>query len=306
MPDSPDHLNYEEYWAHPTFSALGVDQGYIVEKNIVTAEDLLQRFSGLEPFELALGINNKIIANKLNTIYSFPKPFLLCKTRHDKQNNKMLYFLLEADKPFPFRYVWEDDVLSFDFTGIVFNEDEIKTIELCAVENDFQLSRHDRDPKPYSGLAFLWENFPVGGPEKITETLLEKAAASPPVAAEDHSPKKDMASPNKKRRENTELRWKEQFSVGVAAAVFCLEQYQKTGKPVTKEEYKAALRAQGHDALMVEAEAFFRKLVPPEVLHRGDWLRFLSFSYENLPPVLTIFQGGGFHILSLSRFFDSS
>lgn len=96
MPDNSDHPNYEEYWPHPTFSALGVDQGYIVEKNIVTAEDLLQRFSGLEPFELALGINNKILADKLDKMYSFPKPFLLCKTRHDTQNDRMLYFLLEA------------------------------------------------------------------------------------------------------------------------------------------------------------------------------------------------------------------
>jgi hypothetical protein len=270
MSDNSDHPNYEEYWPRPTFSALGVDQGYIIEKNIVTAEDLLQRFSGLEPFELALGIKNKIIAGRLDKIYSFPKPFLLCKTRHDKQSDKMLYFLLEADTPFPFRYVWEDDTLSFDFTGIVFKEDEIKTIELCAVENDFQLSRHDGAPQPYGRLAFLRENFPVGGPEKITEELPEKAVTPPSVAAETRSSKKDMASPNKKRRENSELRWKEQFSVGIALALFCAEQHRKTGKPVTREEYRAALRKEGLPPLMAEAEVIFRKLMPLELLHRGD------------------------------------
>ena len=270
MSDNTDYPNYEEYWPYSAFSALGVDQGYIIEKKIVTAEELLQRFSGLEPFELALGINNKIIAGKLDKIDNFPKPFLLCKTRHDKQNNRMLYFLLDANNPFPFRYVWEDDAVSFDFTGIVFKEDEIKNIELCAVENDFQLSRHDKAPKPYAQLALLRENFPVDGPENIIKTLLEKTAAPPSTAAEERSPKKDMTQPNKMRREKSELRWKKQFSAGVAAAVFCLEQYKKTGNPVTKEEYNSALRAQKHDVLMVEAETFFRTLMPSEVLHRGD------------------------------------
>jgi len=65
--------NYEEYWTYPTFSALGVDQGYIVEKNIVTAEELLVRFSGFEPFELAFGINNKIISGKVDRIVETPR-----------------------------------------------------------------------------------------------------------------------------------------------------------------------------------------------------------------------------------------
>ena len=64
MSDDSNHPNYEEDWPYPTFSALGVDQGYIIEKSVVTAEELLTRFSGLEPFELALGINGKILARK--------------------------------------------------------------------------------------------------------------------------------------------------------------------------------------------------------------------------------------------------
>lgn len=265
MSDNSDRPNYEKYWPQPTFSALGVAQGYIVEENIVTAEQLLQRFSGLEPFELALSINNKIAAHKHGTLYSFPKPFLLCKSRHDKYNDRMLHFLLEADKLFPFSYTWTDDALSFDFTGIVFKEDEIKTIELCAVEYDFQLSHPDAAPKPYGRLAFLRENFPEDGPESVIETLMKKPAEPAPPKG-----KKDMTKPNEKRRERTELRWKKQFSIGVAAAVFCFEHYQKTEKPVTRDEYKAALGERGYGLLMVEADELFRKIMPPEVLHRGD------------------------------------
>lgn len=270
MSDNSDRPNYEEYWSHPTFSALGVDQDYIIAENIVTAEELLKLFCGFEPFELALGINNKIAAQKMDKLYDFPKPFLLCKTRHDKHNGKMLYFLLEADQVFPFRYTWADDALSFDFTGIVFKESEIGTIELCAIEHDFQLSRHAEAPKPYGYLAFLLENFPVDGPENLIEALTQNVAEPSSLAAENGKPKKDMTRPNEKRRERTESRWKEQFSVGVAAAIFCLEHYRETGNPVTREEYKAALRQQGCESLMVEADALFRKLMPPEVLHRGD------------------------------------
>ena len=281
MSDNSDQPNYEEYWSPPTFSALGVDQGYIIEEKIVTAEELLKRFSGFEPFELALGINNKIIASKSGSIYSFPKPFLLCKTRHDKPNDRMLYFLLEADRVFPFRYTWTDDTLSFDFTGIVFKESDINTVELCAVEHDFQLSRHDESPKPYVRLAFLLENFPVDGPQNLIEALTrnvveplpvaaENVAAPSPVAPEDGKPKKDMTKANEKRREKTETRWKEQFSVGIATAVFCFEHYQKTGKPVIRDDYEAALIERGYAPLMIEADTIFRKLMPPEVLHRGD------------------------------------
>lgn len=270
MSDNSNQPNYEKYWPHPTFSTLGVEQGYIIEKNIVTVEELLIRFSGFEPFELALGINNNIISHKLDRICDFPKPFLLCKTRHDKHNDRMLYFLLEANSLFPFRYTWEDDVLSFDFTGIVFKEDEIRTIELCAVENDFQLSRHDKAPKPYAQLAFLRDNFPMGGPETLIESLMQTiTTAPPPIAPKSSSSTKDMSRTNEKRHENMEARWKKQFSAGVAAAVFCLEQYQKTGTPVTRKEYEAALRKRGYESLLIEADALFRQLVPPEVLHRG-------------------------------------
>jgi hypothetical protein len=99
---------------------------------------------------------------------------------------------------------------------------------------------------------------------------MEKVAAAQPVAAKKRSSPKDMNRANEKRRENVEKRWKEQFSVGVAAAVFCLEQARKTGKPVTQKEYRAILRERGYDAFMVEAEEIFRKLMPPEALHRGD------------------------------------
>jgi hypothetical protein len=247
-----------------------VEQGYIVEKKIVTAEELLARFSGFEPFELALGINNKIIAGKLDRVYDFPKPFLLCKTRYDKHNGRTLYFLLEANNFYPFRYTWSDDVLSFDFTGIVFKEHEIGNIEYCAVEYDFKLSHYENAPKSYSRLPFLRERFPVDGPDALITSLMETIATSQPIAPKRRSSKKDMHMPNEKRRENTEKRWKEQFSIGVAAAVICMEQYVKTGKPVTQKEYRAALRERGHEAFMIEAEELFRKFMPPEALRRGD------------------------------------
>ncbi len=231
---------------------------------------MLVRFSGFEPFELALGINNKIISGKLGKTYAFPQPFLLCKTRYDKVNDKTLYFLLEADTIFPFRYTWSDDTLSFDFTGIVFQEREIGDIEHCAVEPDFQLRHHENAPQSYNRLPFLREKFPVNGPDALIASLMEKIAAAQPVAAKKRGSPKDMNRANEKRRENVEKRWKEQFSVGVTAAILCLEQYQKTGKSMTQKEYRAALRERGYEAFMVEAEEIFRRLMPPEALHRGD------------------------------------
>lgn len=270
MSDDANHPNYEEYWPYPTFFALGVEQGYIIEKSVVTAEELLTRFSGLEPFELALGINGKILARKLNRVHNFPQPFLLCKTRYDKYQDRMLYFLLEADRVFPFHYAWTDDELSFDFTGIVFKENEIGTVEFCAVEYDFQLSRPDKAPKPYGRPAFLLDNFPVNGPGNLIEALMQNVPEPSPIAAEEGKPKKDMTRANEKRREKTESRWKEQFSVGIAAAVFCFEHYQKTGKPVTRDDYMTALIERKYASLMIEADTVFHKLMPPEMLHRGD------------------------------------
>jgi len=197
----------------------------------------------------------------------------LCKTRFDHYQSRTYYFLRPADFLFPFKYAWQDDMLSFDFTGIVFKKKAIASIEYGAVEYDFLLRRHDKAPQPYGRHVFLLERFPVDGPDALIASLMEKVAVSPPppITEERRSPpKKDMSKANAKRRENTEARWKEQFSVGVAAAVFCLEEFRKTGKPVTQKEYKAALQERGHGAFMIEAEELFRKLMPPEALHRGD------------------------------------
>lgn len=160
----PDQGNYTDYWPYPTFSTLGVDQQYIVETAIIPAEDLLRRFSGFEPFEMALAINNSILFPKLNKPCDFPRPFLLCKTRRDTANNRPAYFLLEALDLFPFQYRWENDNLIFDFTGIVFKESDILTLELSAVENDFSLPHVQNAPKAYRKLSFLKEYFPEEGP----------------------------------------------------------------------------------------------------------------------------------------------
>lgn len=161
-------------------------------------------------------------------------------------------------------------MVSFDFTGIVFKESEIGNIEYCANNDDFRLPRHDKAPQPYGRLTFLREKFPVDGPESLIELLMKEMVVPPPVAKGSRNSQKDMRSANELRRKNVEERWKSQFSIGVAAAVFCLEQQQKTGKPVTRKEYEAALKERGYALLMVEAESLFRKLMPPEVLHRGD------------------------------------
>jgi len=277
MSKNSNQPNYEQYWRIPTFSVLGVDQGYIIVEKIVTAKELLARWGSFEPYELALAINDDIVCQKTGAIRTFPPPFLLYKTRVDQAQRRTYHFLLPADFLFPFKYAWQNDTLTFDFTGIVFKEDDIRNIELCAVDNDFQLGHHENAPQPYRHSAFLRENFPVDGPDTLIASLMEKISVSSPITEEAIGPKKnmskakkDMRSANETRRENVEKRWKEQFSIGVVAAVFCLEQHRKTGKPVMQKEYRAALQKHGLASFMVEAEELFRKLMPPEVLHRGD------------------------------------
>ena len=220
----PNQGNYTDYWPYPTFSTLGVDQQYIVETAIIPAEDLLRRFSGFEPFEMALAINNSILFPKLNKPCDFPRPFLLCKTRRDTANNRPVYFLLEALDLFPFQYRWENDNLIFDFTGIVFKESDILTLELSAVENDFNLPHAQRAPKAYRRLSFLKEYFPEEGPKTVIEALLQEISTA---QKGEHTTgpvqKKDMSKANEKKRSHTEARWKQQFSSGIAAALFCLE-----------------------------------------------------------------------------------
>jgi len=77
MSDKSNQPNYEQYWPRPTFSVLGVDQGYIVEQNIYTAEEVLVRWGSFEPYELALGINDHILRGKTDEICTFPQPFFV-------------------------------------------------------------------------------------------------------------------------------------------------------------------------------------------------------------------------------------
>lgn len=135
----PDFSSYLDYWPNPTFTALGLEQGYIIANHIVTAADVLKIFSSMEPFELATAINNSILFHKLDKIYDFPRPFLLCKTRYDDANDRMLYFLLENEELYPFSYEWTDGGLSFDFRGLVFQESIIREIEYSAFNLDFNL-----------------------------------------------------------------------------------------------------------------------------------------------------------------------
>lgn len=266
----PDFSSYLDYWPNPTFTALGLEQGYIIANHIVTASDVLKIFSSMEPFELAIAINNSILFHKLDKIYDFPRPFLLCKTRYDDANDRMLYFLLENEELYPFSYEWTDGGLSFDFRGLVFQESIIREIEYSAFNLDFNLKPKADTPAPYARLPFLKEQFPPEGPEKCIATLMRQVVESQTTAKPKASAKNNLERANDVRQNNAGERWKKQFSSGIAATLFCMEEYRKTGKPVTRKEYTAALNADGHAPLMVEAEGFFRNLLPKEMLHRGD------------------------------------
>lgn len=137
----------------------------------------------------------------------------------------------------------------------------------------FLLWRDAKAPKAYNHLAILREQFSPEGPVPAKELTPapQEGQESPVVPAEEPAKlRKDMTKANEARREKIEARWKDQFPIGVALTLFCLQQYGKTGKPVTQKEYEAALRQQGYDSLMIEAGEVFRKLMPPEILHRGD------------------------------------
>jgi len=283
VPDPNDSHRTETYWLTSVLPDVDTSDAYAIENDIITADELLERWGTFEPYELALAINDEIRCRKKSQHYSFPITYLLYKSRRDQDQDKLVHFLRFSYEPFPFHYAWKGDTLSFDFSGIVFKKMDVINFE--HQKPMLLLQRDTNAPKPYNHLAVLREKFPVSNPIADTSPSpanTEKLPLGPvggngatseaePVPAEPIvKPKKDMSNPNTKRLEKSEGRWKDQFSLAVTLTKFSLERYAETGKPVTKREYKAMLVREKLPALMVEAETIFRKVMPQEILDRGD------------------------------------
>lgn len=267
MPDNSEKYRNETYWLTSVLPSVDIAEAYDIEGDILTADELLERWSMFEPYELALAINDEIRCRKHGPHNNFPITYLLCKSRIDPETDRPVHFLRFTYEPFPFTYTWSGDTLSFDFTGIAFKRFHVVNFEHG--KPAFLLPRYAHAPKPYNHLAVLREQFPVSGlPQPVAEKP-ENLCASVP-AETPSSGKKDMHKANEARFAKSEARWKEQFSLGVSAAVFCMEQYAKTGKAIEQKQYEDALKELGCGLLMSEADRIFRKTMPQDVLHRGD------------------------------------
>lgn len=265
MPNSSEKYRNEPYWLSSVLPWIDIADAYDIEEDVLTADELLERWSMFEPYELALAINDEIRCRKHGPHSSFPITYLLCKSRINPETGRNVHFLRFSYDLFPFTYTWSGDTLSFDFTGIVFKKFHVINFEYN--KSTLLLQRDRQAPKSHNQLTILREQFPISGiPQPTVETL----AACEPVPTNASSKKKDMDKATKAHRDNSNLRWKEQFAVGVAAAVFCMDKYQSNGKPVEKKEYEAALREMKMGQLMDEADRIFRKLMPRVVLNRGS------------------------------------
>lgn len=67
----PDFSSYLDYWPNPTFTALGLEQGYIIANHIVTAADVLKIFSCLLTHEpkLAERIDVRALASQAQRLF---------------------------------------------------------------------------------------------------------------------------------------------------------------------------------------------------------------------------------------------
>ena len=205
----------------------------------------------------------------MDIVNPFPQVLLLCKTRYDDYKDRMLYFVLPSDTPFPYQYTWENRQLKFDFTGIVFERNDVEDVNFIVTKGDFDLKIPANAPKPYPNPTFLLDHFLEKGPQARAETILAEIATRKSIPTKQKD-KNKMGKANEKRLTNTEARWKEQFSLGIRAALYCMEQYQQTGSPVTCKEYETMLTRRCNGSFMVEAGRMFREIIPPEILHRGD------------------------------------
>lgn len=64
-------------------------------------------------------------------------------------------------------------------------------------------------------------------------------------------------------------KWEKYLSTAVRLTIYCLEEYKRTGKPVTQAEYEAERKRLELTSMADRAERAFRKAMPQEVLERG-------------------------------------
>ena len=152
----------EEWMFDSVLPGVPLIDGYHIAKEIIPAADLLSRW-GYEPFELALFINAEIKnrADTENTDYIYmPSPYKLIKTTKKEKPWPIDNYLRLVCELFPFNYIWESDVLTFNFDGIVYKRADIEVFEY----KNKQLQKEKLNVKAYNDVAFLKVYFPVEGP----------------------------------------------------------------------------------------------------------------------------------------------
>ena len=72
-----------------------------------------------------------------------------------------------------------------------------------------------------------------------------------------------------KKSAKTAERWEKHLEIAVKLAVYCMEQYNECGKPITKKQYEAELKRQKLTLLSDKADRAFRRSMPYHMLERG-------------------------------------
>lgn len=72
-----------------------------------------------------------------------------------------------------------------------------------------------------------------------------------------------------KKSAKTADRWEKHLEVAVKLAVYCMEQYNECGKPITKKQYETELKRQKLTLLSDKADRAFRRSMPYHMLERG-------------------------------------
>ena len=144
-----------------------------------------------------------------------------------------------------------------------------------AIPNERITFSYERDIEPYE------RAWPPARTYAAAKTTRRQSFAETPKPIEGSTESHSASLPPKqrghnlpaamdKKQANFDDRWKKQALSGLAAAVFCFQQYEAQRRPVTKAEYYQFLNEHGYKALMVETEAALRKILPKHLLHQGD------------------------------------
>ena len=285
MPDSPDKYRKESYWIATMLPEVDVCEAYDTKTNIITADELLQRWQLLEPYELALIIYDEIKYRLAFKPSGFPITYTRCKSRKNDEGI-IIHYLRFTYTTVPYKYFWDGDSISFDFSNIVFDMQQVLNFE--HEKPSLLNKRIEEDEAPYVHTSLLRKHFPV---EKTEEQIISHAiqkqsehtskpkqmdldmsavTISPPQEAsqgEEADPlqgrqgvapeRKNMQAPNQAKKIKTENRWKEQIPSLVAATLFCVAQFRKTGERVPQKDYTTELERLGLPELLEEANASF-------------------------------------------------